>query len=385
MTDGASTEEAVIVGGGLAGAATAGILAQAGRPNLLIERETAPAHKVCGEFLSIEAQAYLARLGVDLDELGASRIASVRLIHGRRSAEVDLPFTARGVSRMNLDEALLRRAASSGARVVRGPRVRRIGTDRHGILVHADGLGELRAPTLLLAAGKHDIRGVKRPTTGTANDLIGFKLHYRLAERQRLALDGRVEVVLFDGGYAGLQAIEGGAANLCLVVTQDRFRAVGRTWQGLLDSIGDEAPALAERLDGAAPLFERPLSISQIPYGFVHAPDPTEPEGLFRLGDQAGVIPSYTGDGMAIALHSGCLAASAYLTDGQAASVYHRRIRQDIVRQIRLASLFYEAGRRPSGQRAILRLCAAWPAVMRYVASLTRIRDRAVQGALAMP
>ena len=73
----------MIVGGGLAGASAACILADAGRPTLLIERDPEPRHKVCGEFLSIEAQTYLADLSLDLDRLGASRISRIRLAHGR--------------------------------------------------------------------------------------------------------------------------------------------------------------------------------------------------------------------------------------------------------------------------------------------------------------
>ncbi len=375
-------EEIVIVGGGLAGASAACVLAQAGRPALLIERETAPRHKVCGEFLSIEAQTYLARLGVSLDDLGASRIASVRLIHGRTMAETPLPFTARGVCRKILDEVLLDRAIASGARLVRGPAVRKISADESGIRADAGELGELRARTLFLATGKHDVRGVKRPPAGTAEDLIGFKAHYILNARQQRSLEGAVEVFLFAGGYAGLQMIEGDVANLCLVATRRCFEHVGRNWRGLLGHVGRETPLLEDRLHGATPVFERPLSIFQIPYGFIHSPHPAEPQGLFRLGDQAGVIPSFTGDGMAIALHSGCLAASTYLTAGQASSAFHRSLRADISHQVRLASLFHAMSRRPAGQGAILRLCRAWPRVMSHVAALTRIRSGAVQRSL---
>jgi menaquinone-9 beta-reductase len=378
------SEEIVIVGGGLAGASAACILAQAGRPALLIEREAAPRHKVCGEFLSIEAQAYLAHLGIGLDDLGASRIGSVRLIHGRTMAEADLPFMARGVSRRVLDEVLLDRAASSGARLVRGPVVRTISAAETGIHVDAGELGELRARTMFLATGKHDVRGAKRPPAGTAEDLIGFKAHYILGERQQRSLEGAVEVFLFAGGYAGLQMIEGGTANLCLVATRRCFETVGRSWGELLEHVGREAPLLGDRLDGAMPVFERPLSIFQIPYGFVHSPHPAEPQGLFRLGDQAGVIPSFTGDGMAIALHSGCLAASAYLTAGRASLDFHRRLRADISHQIRLASVFHKVSRRLAGRRAILRLCRAWPALMSHVTALTRIRTGAVQRSLAL-
>lgn len=378
-------EEVVIAGGGLAGAVAACMLARAGCPTLLIERETAPRHKVCGEFLSIEAQAYLAHLGIDLDDLGASRIKSVRLISGQRSAEVELPFTARGVSRMKLDEVLLNLAASRGAKVLRGCAVRTISFDERGIHARCAELGDLRPRTLFLATGKHDIRGVKRPTSGTTHDLVGFKAHFCLAKRQQSTLDGNVEIILFAGGYAGLQMIEEGTANLCLVVTQGRFKAVGRSWPDLLRTVSEETPALRKRLEGAVPLFERPLSISRVPYGFVHPSRTDEPQGLFRIGDQAGVIPSYTGDGMAIALHSGCLAASTYLTLGQASSTFHRQLKADIQHQIRLASLLYAATRHPFGRSAILRFCQAWPSVMRHVTSSTRLQDRVVQRVLVGP
>ena len=62
MTSGERMEEIAIIGGGLAGSSAACVLARAGRPVLLIERTAEPHHKVCGEFLSIEAQAYLADL-----------------------------------------------------------------------------------------------------------------------------------------------------------------------------------------------------------------------------------------------------------------------------------------------------------------------------------
>src|SRR5258707_15675800 len=66
--------ETVIVGGGPAGSATACGLAALGRDVMLIERAAGPPHKVCGEFLSLETQPQLQRLGVDPPALGAAPI-----------------------------------------------------------------------------------------------------------------------------------------------------------------------------------------------------------------------------------------------------------------------------------------------------------------------
>jgi flavin-dependent dehydrogenase len=383
--NGARAEEIVIVGGGLAGASAACILARAGRPALLLERDPEPRHKVCGEFLSIEAQTYLVHLGIDLDRLGASRVSGLRLFHRGHESEVALPFVARGLSRKVLDEALLQQAISLGARVSRGAAAKSISAEGSITRIDAGILGEIHAGTILLATGKHDLRGAKRPTTGSMNDLIGFKAHYRLSEGQHAALVGFIEVILFTGGYAGLQMIEQGIANLCLVVTRQRFEEAGKSWDNLIGRISGQCPHLADRLQEAVMLPEKPLAIFQIPYGFLHRPNPTEPQGLFRLGDQAGVIPSFTGEGMSMALHSGCLAASIYLQHGRASSVFHHRMRQDIRHQVRLAFILNKVARQGIGQKVLFHLCRTWPSLMRHVASVTRVQETSMQRALVLP
>jgi menaquinone-9 beta-reductase len=109
------TADLVIVGGGPAGAAAACLLARHGRRPLLLERETGAHDKVCGDFVSVEAQAALAALGLDVEALGGARIRRFRLVRGRQVAEADLPFAGVGLSRRVLDEALLQRGTGEGA------------------------------------------------------------------------------------------------------------------------------------------------------------------------------------------------------------------------------------------------------------------------------
>ncbi len=129
-----------VVGGGPAGAAVACRLARAGRAVTVFEREKAPAHVVCGEFLGGDALAQLAALGIDVLALGGRTIHRVRLVRGDRVAEASLPFPAAGISRRVLDSALLGEAEASGARVLRGHAVRGLCDGR--LLVA--GLGEIR-------------------------------------------------------------------------------------------------------------------------------------------------------------------------------------------------------------------------------------------------
>lgn len=363
--------DTVIVGGGLAGGAAATLLAQSGARPLLLERDVAPRDKICGEFLSVEAQAHLTALGLDLAPLGAARIDRVRIAAGARSAEARLPFTALGLTRRRLDAALLAHAEAAGAKVERGAIVRSIAAAKLD-----SSLGELRPEALLLASGKHDVRGAKRDPRGTIDDLIGFKQYFRLAPGQRVALGGYIEIVLFDGGYAGLQLVERGIANLCLLVTRRRYSELGN-WDALLAALIAE-PHLARRLEGAEPQLAKPLTISGVPYGFVHRAAPGET--VFRLGDQAGVIPSYAGDGMAIALHSGRLAAQARLAGADAAA-YHARLAGDIGRQIGLATRLQRIGNSAAGRWAVMAALGLVPGAIARIAAWTRVPPPALRRA----
>lgn len=359
--------DVLVVGGGPAGAAAAIRLARAGRTVTLLEREPGPHDKVCGEFLSGEALDDLSLLGLDAGDLGAVPIRLVRLHRAGRSVAADLPFPAASLSRRVLDEALLAVAADAGAQVVRGVRVTSLERHDTGWRAHDDAGGDHAGGQALLATGKHDLKGWKRPA-GVQPDLIGFKLHWRLAVRQQATLEGSVELYPFDGGYGGLEPVEGGRANLCLLVRRGRFAALGGRWEELLASIQREQPALAERLDGAAPCTPRPLAIAAIPYGFVARAS----GGVYRLGDQAAVIPSFSGDGQSIALHSARVAAE-HLIAGVGSDAFQRRLHQDLHLQVARATLLSRALVRPWVQRPLFTAVSAAPALLRAVAGATRI------------
>jgi flavin-dependent dehydrogenase len=364
---------AVVIGGGLAGAASAAVLAQAGGRPLVLERESGPKDKICGEFLSAEAQDCLAAIGFDVGVLGGAPIGGVRMVVGRRRVQSSLPFRAVGLSRRRLDEALLDFAERQGAKVERGVSVRGVAGD--GIDTSR---GRLAARTLLLASGKHDVRGARRDTARTLRGMVGFKSYFRLSVAMREELRGFVEVILFDGGYAGLQLVENGVANLCLLVSQARLEAAGRAWPSLLRGLLDE-PHLARRLGDAEELCAKPLTIADVPYGFIHAgPEPAAGPSVYRLGDQAAVIPSFCGDGMSIALHSARLAAKAVI-EGADAAAYHARLRSDVARQVRLATWMQRRMEGWPGRQTLAAGLGLFPALLGRFATWTRVPDAALR------
>src|SRR5690348_5557170 len=136
--------ETAIIGGGPAGAATAFALAAAGREAILFERSAGPHHKVCGEFLSVETQALLRKIGIDLPALGAVGIDTVAIYAADRSIGAALPFRALSLSRRRLDDALLHAAAARGAEVRRNNAVREVRRDGASWALRCEGDDQIR-------------------------------------------------------------------------------------------------------------------------------------------------------------------------------------------------------------------------------------------------
>jgi flavin-dependent dehydrogenase len=355
----------LILGGGLAGGAAAVLAARAGMGTCLIEREIEPQDKMCGEFLSVEAQQHLAALGIDIDALDAVPINRMRLVSKGKTIEAPLPFKAIGVSRRRLDEALLDKAARAGATIERGIKI--VGIDGGTVATSA---GDRTADHLLLATGKHDVRGARRIEAGRSA-YVGFKMHWRLPASQREALQGNVELVLFEGGYAGLQMVGPQTANLCLIVRRDVLAAIGGRWADM-QAMMMRDPHIQRRLGDAEKLFSRPITIGNLPYGYVSPASQFGSSELFRLGDQAAMTASLTGDGMAIALRSASLAVDVLKAGGDAAG-YRAMLRCHVSGQVRRAMMLQRATQSPVAMALGMGLLRLRPSLLGHLAKATRL------------
>lgn len=355
----------LIVGGGPAGAAAAITLARRGQNPLLIERTRETGDAICGGFLSWRTLETLAKLGVDADALNRSPTTRVRLFAGARTAEAPLPRAARSVSRRLLDTVLLRAAEVAGAKVERGVTVRGIED-----AVRLDDGSELRPGALFVASGKHDVRGLSRPAKARGSDpTLGIRVRIGASPGLTRLVGDAIELHLFDRGYVGIALQEDGSANVCMAVHRSRLSEAGGP-EKLLIALGEESPVLGERLayrGGGEPID----AIANVPYGWRVREGRA---GLFRLGDQAGVIPSLAGEGMGIALASGVSAVEAFARGGaDAASDWQVRFAHRIEVPIGVARTIAALGERPTSAIALVTVARLAPKLVDLAATMTRV------------
>ena len=352
--------DVICVGGGVAGAATAGVLARNGRRVLVLDKVCIPRDKACGEGILPHGVAVLDRLGVPLPHAILTRGVHFRL--GGESALLRFP-AGHGVAvrRFHLDHALRRFAAELGAEVCE-ERVLRVesGAPDRGFgsgsgfgrgrpaRVHTQGRGVIEGRVLVGADGPHsvfhrDFRvGVRasRSRFGLSTHLLGFE-----------AAPDLVEVVFFDGGEAYIAPVDGGMTLVALLLDRGCGLGAGDVLPFLQRLLPDRTRGarLATPVLGAAPL--------------AFSVDRMAGADWLLVGDSAGRIDPITGEGISVALVGAEMAAVAIekVLAGSAVGTlalaeYETRVREFRRPIERLtASLLFAAGRPWLARRLIRR------------------------------
>jgi flavin-dependent dehydrogenase len=249
--------DVIIVGGSLAGAACARELTRLGVDALALERDTFPRRKVCGGFLSPNAVDRLA----ELELLSVVKAAGAIVVdHARMTTddcEFEIPFRRKGlgISRLVLDQIVANAAPVQQATTVRNVKDDVVDTNR----------GSFRARVIIDAAGKLS-RFTRRTTVPE------FGVQYSESATRGSSLD----FWFFKDGYGGAVGVEGARSNFSFLISKD---------------------ALPRYVSKPDCLITGPLAYDRLPGDAI------------AIGDAAGMIDPFCGEGMHHALDSGMTAA----------------------------------------------------------------------------
>lgn len=375
--------DVAVIGAGPAGSSAAISLARLGIRVALIEAGVFPQNRLCGEFLSPECGTLLQSLGV-MDRVRSLMPAPVRTVRMTAADGEDwtmtLPEPGWGLTRRALDATLAQAAVSHGASLLERTSVTGITGDlEHGFCVQTlsgSSSSELRAQAVIVATGKRSPldRVLNRPFMRQSQPFVALNRHFDGPE-----LEKRVELHGFPGGYCGLAQVEGGQANVCLLVREHIFREASRAAtnpiQAFFEWMQGQNRNLETWFGAATPIDDRWTSIAQVPFG---NKSPTLGD-LLMVGDASELIAPLAGNGIAIALHSGAMAAyhCGEFLEGRTSAAelpvrYAKAWRQEFGKRLGLARVLQGFMLRPRLISPALRVVRAAPSFGTWLLVNTR-------------
>ena len=300
-----------IIGGGLAGLSLSIILSKKGYKTLLLEKETYPFQKVCGEYISNESKPFLKSLGIDFEKLNLPDINRVRISSPNGNYfEQSLDLGGFGISRYFLDNYLKEIAIKSGVDLRENCKVENI-EFKENIHLISTSKGEFESKICCGAFGKRsniDVKLKRNFLSGTRlNNFVGVKYHIKTNNPENL-----ISLHNFDGGYCGISNIEESKSCLCYLTTAENLKK-GGSIEAMEKDILSKNKFLEVIFQNSEKLTP-PITISQISFSKKTI---IENHILF-IGDAAGMITPLCGNGMSMALHSSKILApllELYLSD----------------------------------------------------------------------
>ena len=384
--------DAVVVGAGPAGAASAILLAAAGWRVVLVEQHPYPRQKVCGECLTPAGLALLHDLGVGerVLERAGPELTHVGWMSQRPTLIAALPPCTdgphrygRALGRDTLDSLLLARAAALGVEVMQPARVRRVAAiaggfrsdiqwTRHGRARGAESIVHSRY--VIDAHGSWEPAPAGAPAARTAqrgSDLFGFKASF---DDARLA-PGLLPVLSFDGGYGGIVVAESGRLTLAGCIRRDTLQAWrAQRRSGLPAGLAMEeylrasCRGIRDALEGAR-RRDAWLTVGPLRPGIRATPD----TGPFLVGNAAGELHPLIGEGMSMALQSAFLLTHLLTRHGagddgtQKAGLrraYNHAWRQLFMPKMRVAAAYAHLAMHPAAARPAGLLLQRFPRVL---------------------
>ncbi len=290
------TFDVAIVGAGPAGSSCAAFCSLAGLRTLVLERETFPREKVCGDCLNPSSWPVLRRLGIaeHARQLPHAILNTVEFIAiSGRKVVVNLPGGDENeisIKRSLFDALLLSRARELGAQIYEGTIVTALTAAANGSnwKIGTAEASVFAARTLVGADGRNStVARLCNLLPRAARERVALQAHIPLPP----GFGDRIVLQFLREGYSGQAPVNDKELNLCLVSNPSKLPAL-RHWAEKQFGLQQD-----HQWHTITPLTRATLAPAR--------------DKLFLIGDAARVVEPFTGEGIYYALRSAELAARA--------------------------------------------------------------------------
>ena len=304
--------DAIVVGAGPAGAATALLLSRAGARVALLDRARFPRHKPCSEYLSPATTAILGRLDGVLEAVERAPHAKVygMKVVAPNGAAMCGRFAGRysfALPRATFDTILLRAAERAGAVVRESVTVEDLVWDRRAVagVVLRSGNGQRVTCSARVVVGADGLHSVVARRLGLLRSSAPRRVAFTAHVADVAGVDGVGELHVGDAGYVGLGPVGEGVTTVALVLPLRAVRAGERDYRAGLFAELERFPGLAGRFD------PRRLVRGVLATGpFAQWARRPYAAGALLVGDAADFYDPFTGQGIYAALRGAELAAA---------------------------------------------------------------------------
>ena len=331
-----SQTDVIIIGGGLAGLSSAIHLSKHDLSVLVIEKNSYPKHKVCGEYISNEVLPYLDYLEIDVFKLGAKKINRFELSTTKNKLiKADLPLGGFGISRYCLDKTLAEKAKSKHVKIIQDLVVDiQFLNDEFSVETKNNSI--YKSKIVIGAYGKRSNIDIKlnRKFIKEKSPFLAVKTHVKGNFPSNL-----VALHNFEGGYCGVSKVEDDSINLCYITNFEAFKKF-KNIDEFQQKVIFRNKALKTIFENSKSVFEEPLTISQISFETKNPID----NHIIMCGDTAGMIHPLCGNGMSMAIRSSQMAAKLIIDylEGKIASrqnlekQYHQAWNKEFKNRLRI-------------------------------------------------
>lgn len=347
-----------IIGGGTAGLCAAIRLSELGEEPIVIEGGSYPAHKICGEFLSPECIQVLHEWHIQ-----PFPITQLMLKTSTSKLTFSFPSPAGGLSHLQLDPALAHHATLCGAKIKTNTLVTSFKPKQHSHDVHLIQLsnGEtLEVSHVIIATGRIPSYSIKAPLM----TYLGFKTHFK-----NIPSDGHLEMFSFPGAYLGIAPIEDNKFNVAGLAYLKKVKNFSHP-HAFIEHLISQSPYLKSCFNQGENLLDQWMVTTLPAFGIKKTPDWLD---TYFIGDAAVSIPPACGNGLAMAILGGRLAAEY--------SMLHKAEDFKIMWLKRCSSqmywgkLLHKLMLNPFLGNPLLRLSHYFPCISKKVFDLTRQRN----------